>query len=115
MARVPITVMGYRCERCGHEWVPRGETEQEPRLCPKCKSAYWNEPRKVKPMDYERFRDTLRDTLREHGPALTWTEIRTKAALPQLFPNNGWVRRMETDIGLLRAKDGRGIILWRLS
>ena len=23
MARVPITVMGYRCERCAHEWIPK--------------------------------------------------------------------------------------------
>ena len=23
MPRVPITVMGYRCERCSHEWIPR--------------------------------------------------------------------------------------------
>ena len=23
MARIPITVMGCRCERCGAEWIPR--------------------------------------------------------------------------------------------
>lgn len=28
-----------------HEWVPR-DTENEPRVCPKCKSPYWNRPRK---------------------------------------------------------------------
>ena len=39
----PITQMGYRCARCEHEWVPK---VQEPRVCPKCKSAYWNRPRK---------------------------------------------------------------------
>jgi DNA-directed RNA polymerase subunit RPC12/RpoP len=44
MTKVPITVMGYRCTRCGHEWVPR-EGGQEPRVCPKCKSPYWNVPR----------------------------------------------------------------------
>lgn len=44
MDKVPITVMGYRCERCGHEWVPKAE--QAPRVCPKCKSAYWNAPRR---------------------------------------------------------------------
>ncbi len=43
MPKVPITVMGYRCERCGHEWVPR--MDSEPRVCAKCKSPYWNTPR----------------------------------------------------------------------
>ena len=45
MPKVPITVMGYRCERCGHEWVPRGGGDDEPRVCAKCKSPYWNTPR----------------------------------------------------------------------
>jgi len=31
------------CLRCGHEWEPKLE---EPRQCPKCKSAYWNVPKK---------------------------------------------------------------------
>jgi hypothetical protein len=46
MEKVPITVMGYRCERCAHEWVPKYDT-QEPRVCPKCKSPYWNRPRRA--------------------------------------------------------------------
>lgn len=45
MAKIKMTVLGYRCERCSHEWVPR-DAEQEPRVCPKCKSPYWNRPRK---------------------------------------------------------------------
>lgn len=40
-----VTLDGYRCERCDHEWVPR-DKEQEPTVCPKCKSPYWNKPRK---------------------------------------------------------------------
>jgi len=44
MAKVRFTVWGYKCERCGHEWVPRNE--DEPRVCPKCKSPYWNRPRR---------------------------------------------------------------------
>jgi hypothetical protein len=43
MARVPITVMGFKCERCGHEWVPR-DTESEPKVCPKCHSPWWQRP-----------------------------------------------------------------------
>jgi len=41
-----ITLEGYRCERCGHEWVAR--CKEEPRVCPKCKSPYWNVPKKDK-------------------------------------------------------------------
>lgn len=46
MAKVLLS--GYRCERCGHEWLPR-QTGEEPKVCPKCKSPYWNSPRKMKP------------------------------------------------------------------
>jgi hypothetical protein len=42
MARVAITVMGFRCERCAHEWVTRRREATQPRICPKCKSAYWD-------------------------------------------------------------------------
>lgn len=45
--RVPITLLGYRCERCAHAWVPR-ESTSSPKVCPKCKSPYWNTPRKVR-------------------------------------------------------------------
>lgn len=40
-----IQLWGYRCQRCGHEWVPRDKT-QKPRVCPKCKNPYWDRPRK---------------------------------------------------------------------
>jgi predicted Zn-ribbon and HTH transcriptional regulator len=44
MAKIQLS--GYQCERCEHKWVPREEGE-EPRVCPKCKSPYWNKPRKT--------------------------------------------------------------------
>lgn len=40
-----IQLWGYRCQRCGHEWVPRDKT-QKPRVCPKCKNPYWDRPRR---------------------------------------------------------------------
>jgi len=38
---------GWQCERCGHTWRPRHYTSEDepPQTCPKCKSAYWNQPR----------------------------------------------------------------------
>ncbi len=44
--KTTLTVDGWRCERCGHEWIPRKEAE--PTVCPKCKNPYWNRPRKNK-------------------------------------------------------------------
>lgn len=116
MARVPITVMGFRCERCGHEWIPRGGGEQEPRVCPKCRSPWWDRPKsKRSPMTYDDFKGRIMTVLTEASGPLTWTEIRTSAALPQLFPNNQWVHRMERDIGLRRTRTTDGTINWQLT
>ena len=115
MGKLPITVMGFRCERCGHEWVPR-DSDSEPRVCPKCKSPYWNKPRKTaSATSYEDFRDKIVATLKASGQPLTWTDIRTRSALPQKFPNNGWVHRMEKDVGLHRQRDQHGVIHWQLT
>jgi predicted Zn-ribbon and HTH transcriptional regulator len=43
-----IPILGYRCERCGHERVPR-EKNHDPKVCPKCKSPYWGTPRASAP------------------------------------------------------------------
>ena len=39
-----IILKGYQCERCDHKWAPR--EDELPKVCPKCKSPYWNIPRK---------------------------------------------------------------------
>ena len=44
MKKVIIKVEGYECERCSHQWVPRDD--KPPKVCPKCKSPYWDRPRK---------------------------------------------------------------------
>jgi predicted nucleic acid-binding Zn-ribbon protein len=45
MPRIRIEVDGYRCTRCGHEWVPR--KSEVPRVCPKCKSPFWDRERRL--------------------------------------------------------------------
>lgn len=116
MARVPITVMGFRCERCAHEWIPRGGAEEEPRVCPKCRSPWWGTPPKKKSMmTYEAFSKQVSAVLAKAGAPLTWTEIRTTANLPQAFPNNQWVHQMEKDIGLIRRRESDGTIRWQLA
>jgi DNA-directed RNA polymerase subunit RPC12/RpoP len=116
VGRVPITVMGYRCDRCEHEWIPRGDVESEPRVCPRCKSPYWNKPRRTTPaMTYDQFRKAVTGALQSSGRPMTWTEIRTTAGLPQKWPNNQWVRRLDREIPLIRARESPGgTIYWSL-
>jgi len=45
MAKIKIAVMGWKCERCDHEWIPHDENKP-PRVCPHCKTPYWDRPRK---------------------------------------------------------------------
>jgi uncharacterized OB-fold protein len=32
---------GYKCNKCGHEWIPR--YTEPPKVCPACKRTTWNE------------------------------------------------------------------------
>lgn len=43
-----ISISGFMCERCGHKWISRENSNHFPLVCPKCKSPYWNTPRKNK-------------------------------------------------------------------
>lgn len=36
-----VKLDGFRCERCNHLWFPR-DSNTIPRVCPKCKSPYWD-------------------------------------------------------------------------
>jgi len=47
--RIKKEVNAFRCLRCAHEWIPRvelsqleGKLKSKPRICPKCKSPYWD-------------------------------------------------------------------------
>ncbi len=46
MGQKEIKLYEYTCERCFHKWIPR--TTEKPRVCPKCKSPYWDRKRKKK-------------------------------------------------------------------
>ena len=37
-----IEIPKVKCKRCNYEWTPR---KADIRLCPKCKSAYWDQDR----------------------------------------------------------------------
>jgi Zn finger protein HypA/HybF involved in hydrogenase expression len=46
MAKIRVSMYGYKCERCEHKWIPR--KKDYPKVCPKCKSPYWDRAKKVK-------------------------------------------------------------------
>ena len=45
--KVRITVLEFQCERCGYQW--HTSTDRIPGTCanPKCRSPYWDRPRRV--------------------------------------------------------------------
>ena len=43
--KVKVVVYECTCERCTHKWTSR---VGDPKRCPKCKTPYWNRPRKLK-------------------------------------------------------------------
>lgn len=45
-ANYTAMVPGWRCLRCAHLWVSRGP--DTPAVCPRCKSALWDRPPRVK-------------------------------------------------------------------
>jgi len=46
MPEIEVKVKGYKCNNCCYEWVPRSQKEK-PLICPKCKSARWDMPKKA--------------------------------------------------------------------
>ncbi len=50
MAIIKVVQTILECLRCGHKWTPRGKKNDrastvEVRICPHCKSPYWDRPR----------------------------------------------------------------------
>ena len=43
-----------RCKRCNHEWIQRDI--KLPKVCPRCKSPYWNLPKKEKAFIEENYK-----------------------------------------------------------
>jgi len=60
---------------------------------------------------YGDFKKSIKNILERHPAGLTWSQIRDKLNLPQKYPNNQWVRKLEQDIGLKRVSVGSEL-LW---
>jgi predicted nucleic acid-binding Zn ribbon protein len=41
-----IKIDAFKCEKCGHIWISRMYTKDDPPVtCAKCKNPYWNRPK----------------------------------------------------------------------
>jgi len=45
--QIEIRQYALKCQRCGYVWIPR-KAINEVRICPRCKSAYWDTPKTQK-------------------------------------------------------------------
>lgn len=59
-----ILLQGFLCERCQHIWAPRN-VSVTPKVCPKCKSPYWDSPRATERMTPRPLRDAAGRTFWE--------------------------------------------------
>lgn len=63
---------------------------------------------------YEEFKGKIRLLLHKNTNGLTWSEIKRTVGFPQKVPNNKWVRKLEKDIQLIRYRDRKRGIVWKL-
>lgn len=45
-----VHILGNKCYRCGHVWIPR-DINDKPAVCPACKNSYWDRPKREKKND----------------------------------------------------------------
>jgi DNA-directed RNA polymerase subunit RPC12/RpoP len=75
-----IRLLGFQCQRCGHQWRPR--TKTPPVRCPSCKSPYWNRPR----------RKELSQSLSQIGQAFRLVQIQLgSGSQAERFKNAHWI------------------------
>ncbi|HSH95187.1 MAG TPA: hypothetical protein VK968_13630 [Roseimicrobium sp.] len=65
-------------------------------------------------MRYEQFRNSIRDELRRVPAGLTWSQLKERLDLPYDRPCPTWVKCLEEEIGLTRAKGSGAAYVWRV-
>lgn len=44
-----MKLLVLKCKRCSHEWAARhGRKREDVKICPKCKSPYWDKEKRTK-------------------------------------------------------------------
>jgi hypothetical protein len=65
-------------------------------------------------MQYVEFRDQIQKELRRNRGGLTWAELQSRLALPYRRPCSTWLRRLESEIGLLRRRGSGQAFIWKI-
>ena len=66
-------------------------------------------------MHYTEFKDRIHGYLRRNRSGATWTELRDSLKLPYERACPEWTKRLETEIGLVRAKGDARALVWRIN
>jgi len=80
-----------KCLRCEHIWEPK--TDKIPIVCPKCKSGYWNRPRKIKELHPDEKPQEIIEQYEEEIP------IENPGTIPE------FVMPVDKDIVILKCLD----------
>jgi hypothetical protein len=65
-------------------------------------------------MRYLEFRSAIEEELRENRAGLTWAELKERLELRYRQPCPEWVKRMEEEVGLSRARGTGRAYVWRI-
>ena len=65
-------------------------------------------------MRYVEFRKTIQKELEQNLDGLTWSELKERLDLPYDQPCPAWVKQMEEEIGLSRARSSGRAYVWRI-
>jgi hypothetical protein len=64
-------------------------------------------------MTYLEFKNSIASKLRKNSSGMTWSELKTALDLPYERPCPEWTKKLEKDIGLVRAKGQGRAFVWR--
>jgi hypothetical protein len=65
-------------------------------------------------MRYVEFRDAIEEELLQNRAGLTWAELKERLNMPYGQPCPEWVKRMEEEVGLSRARGTGRAYVWRI-
>ena len=65
-------------------------------------------------MTYVAFKSAIAGELKKHRAGRTWSELQSRLKLPYTRPCPAWTRKLEDEIGLVRAKGERRALVWRI-
>lgn len=65
-------------------------------------------------MRYLEFRNAIEEELLQNRAGLTWAELKERLNLPYKQPCPEWVRRMEEEVGLSRARGAGRAYVWKI-